>query len=185
MKSPALVLMPFFWVRYAASSREWLKPLLQLHSCPWSHQNNAIHWGHYNVGIKSCAVLSRLVVSDSLGPHGLQPARLLCPWGFSRQEYWSGLPCPPPGDLSKPGIEPRSPALQADFLPSEPPGNPMSTRVGSLSLLQGNLPDPGVKLRSPTLQVDTLPAKLPGKPGLRTIGVEILVVPLTSCGASY
>ena len=40
---------------------------------------------------------------------------------FSRQEYWSGLPCPPPGDLSNPGIEPRSPALQADSLPSEPP----------------------------------------------------------------
>ena len=33
------------------------------------------------------------VVSDSLWSHGLQPSRLLCPWGFSRQEYWSGLPC--------------------------------------------------------------------------------------------
>ena len=42
--------------------------------------------------------------------------------GFSRQEYWSGLPCPSPGDLPDPGIEPRSPALQADTLPSEPPG---------------------------------------------------------------
>ena len=37
-----------------------------------------------------------------------------------RQEYWSGLPCPPPGDLLNPGIEPRSPALQSDSLPSEP-----------------------------------------------------------------
>ena len=37
--------------------------------------------------------------------------------GFSRQEYWSVLPCPPPGDLSDPGIEPMSPALQADSLP--------------------------------------------------------------------
>ena len=37
--------------------------------------------------------------------------------GFSRQEYWSGLPCPPSGDLPDPGIEPRSPALQADSLP--------------------------------------------------------------------
>ena len=36
-----------------------------------------------------CAVLSRSVVSDSSWPHGLQPSRLLCPWGFSRQEYWS------------------------------------------------------------------------------------------------
>ena len=33
----------------------------------------------------------------TLRPHGLQPARLLCSWGFSRQEHWSGLPCPPPG----------------------------------------------------------------------------------------
>ena len=43
-----------------------------------------------------CCVLSRSVVSNSLQPHGLQPARLLCSWGFSRQKYWSGLPCPPP-----------------------------------------------------------------------------------------
>ena len=42
--------------------------------------------------------------------------------GFSRQEYWSGLPHPPPGDLPNPGIEPRSPALQADSLLSQPPG---------------------------------------------------------------
>ena len=42
--------------------------------------------------------------------------------GFSRQEYWSGLPFSSPGDLPNPGIEPRSPALQADALPSEPPG---------------------------------------------------------------
>ena len=41
--------------------------------------------------------------------------------GFSRQEYWSALPFPSP-DLHNPGIEPRSPALQADALPSEPPG---------------------------------------------------------------
>ena len=40
---------------------------------------------------------------------------------FSRQEYWSGLPFPSPGDLPDPGIEPGSPALQADSLPSEPP----------------------------------------------------------------
>ena len=47
----------------------------------------------------------------------------LCPWGFSRQEHWSGLPCPSPGDLPDPGIEPRSPAWQVDSLPSEPPGS--------------------------------------------------------------
>ena len=41
--------------------------------------------------------------------------------GFSRQEYWSGLPFPSPGELPDPGIEPRSPTLQADALTSEPP----------------------------------------------------------------
>ena len=52
-------------------------------------------------------------------------AALCDPWGFSKQEYWSGLPCPPPGDLLNPGIEPRSPTLQADSLLSELPGKPM------------------------------------------------------------
>ena len=57
---------------------------------------------------------------------GILQARIL-EWvavPFSRQEYWSGLPCPPPGDLPNPGIKPRFPALQADSLPSEPPGKP-------------------------------------------------------------
>ena len=48
--------------------------------------------------------------------------------GFSRQEYWSGLPFPSPGDLPHPGIEPRSPTLQADTLTSEPPGKHVGTR---------------------------------------------------------
>ena len=49
----------------------------------------------------------------------------LCAYRFSRQEYWSGLPWPFPGDPSNPGVKPRSPALQADSLSSEPPGKPM------------------------------------------------------------
>ena len=48
--------------------------------------------------------------------------------GFSRQEYWSGLPCHSPGDLPNPGIEPESPTLQVDSLPSEPPGKPIQER---------------------------------------------------------
>ena len=60
--------------------------------------------------------------------------------GLSKQEYWSGLPCPPPGDLPNPGIGLGDPALQGDCLPSEPPEKPNNTRVGSLSLLQGNFP---------------------------------------------
>ena len=57
--------------------------------------------------------------------------------GSSRQEYWSGLQCPPPEDLPDPGIRPGSPALQVDSLLSEPPGKPKKIGVGSLSLLQG------------------------------------------------
>ena len=66
------------------------------------------------------------VVSDSLQPHRLYPARLLCPWDFSSQEYWSGLPCPPAG-VPDPEIKPTSPAspaLQADFLPLSYQGSP-------------------------------------------------------------
>ena len=46
--------------------------------------------------------------------HGLSPAKLLCPWWFSRQEYWIELLCSPPADLPNPGIKPRSSALQVD-----------------------------------------------------------------------
>ena len=48
--------------------------------------------------------------------------------GFSRQKYWSGLPFPSPGELPNPGIEPGSPVLQANFLPSEPLGKPKKSR---------------------------------------------------------
>ena len=51
--------------------------------------------------------------------------------GFSRQEYWSGLPFPSPGDLPNPGIELRSPTLQADALTSEPPGKPKQYQDGA------------------------------------------------------
>ena len=67
-----------------------------------------------------CAVsLVAQVVSDSLQPHQLSPTRLLYTWGFSRQEHWSGLPCPSPRDFPNPGIKHRSPALQVNPLPSE------------------------------------------------------------------
>ena len=86
-------------------------------------------------------------MSNSLQPHGLQCARLLYPLGFSRQEYWSGLPCPPPVDLPNPGIKPKSPSLQVDSLPAEPPGKPKNTGVGSPS--PGNLPNSGIEPGSP------------------------------------
>ena len=57
------------------------------------------------------------------------------PWsmGFSRQEYWSGLPFPSPGDLPNPGIEPGSPTLYADALPSELPGKSKSKKSRSIT----------------------------------------------------
>ena len=81
-------------------------------------------------------VLSCSAVSDPLTPHRLSSISLLCPWGFSRQRYW-WVACPPPGDIPNSENESRSHALQADSLPSEPPGKPQNTGAGSLSLLQG------------------------------------------------
>ena len=57
---------------------------------------------------------------------------------WSRILEWVASPLP--GDLPNPGIEPRSPALQVDFLPAEPQGKPKNTEVGSLSLLQQIFP---------------------------------------------
>ena len=64
-------------------------------------------------------VYMHTVVSDSVIPWTINHQTPLC-MGFSRQESWSGLPFPSPGDLPKPGIEPGSPALQAGSLPSKP-----------------------------------------------------------------
>ena len=75
--------------------------------------------------LELCCVLTCSVVSNSLQTHGLQPTRHLCPWGFSRQEYRSGLPCSPPGDLLTQGSNPCLSCLlhwQAGSLPFAPPG---------------------------------------------------------------
>ena len=69
-------------------------------------------------------ILSHLVVSDSVTPFAATCQAPLS-MGFSRQEYWNGLPFPPPGDHPNSGIKPESPvspALQADSLPTEPSG---------------------------------------------------------------
>ena len=58
-------------------------------------------------------MLSHSVVSDSLQPHRLLARQALLSMGFSRQEYWRGLPFPSPGDLTHPGIEPASPVSPA------------------------------------------------------------------------
>ena len=64
--------------------------------------------------IPCCAGLSRSSC-PTLRPHGLQPARLLSPWGFSRQEGWRGLPRPPPGDLPNPEIETQVSSITGEF----------------------------------------------------------------------
>ena len=106
----------------------------------------------------------------------LSPVRLYAtPWTiqsreFSRPESRSGWPFPSPGDLPNPGIEPRSPALQADSLPAEPHGKPKNPGVGSLSLLRRLfLPQ---ESGSPALPMDSLPTELSGKPLVRMAIIE-------------
>ena len=113
--------MPYYWSEDSISERDHT---LQVTICD---PNKIIF----------CAVLSGVWLFETPWTIAHQA---LCPWGFSRQEYWSGLPCPPPGDRPNPWIESRSPTLQADSFPSEPPGKPKNIVVGSLSLLQGNFP---------------------------------------------
>ena len=87
-----------------------------------------------------------MLYSERKKVQSLSPVRFFAiPWivayqipasmGFSRQEYWSGLAFPSPGDLPDPGIEPRSPALWADTFPSEPPGKSIGPKILSISNL--------------------------------------------------
>ena len=69
-------------------------------------------------------VLRRSVVSDSFVKPWTVAHQAHLSMGFSRQEYWSGLPFPPPGDLPNPGMELVSPALAGGFFTTEPPGKP-------------------------------------------------------------
>ena len=82
-----------------------------------------------------CVCVSHSVVSDSVTPWTVAHQAPLSK-GFSRQEYWNGLPFPSPGDLPDPGIEPTFSALQADSLLSEPPGkSPQFSDIKSPLLL--------------------------------------------------
>ena len=79
-----------------------------------------------NIGLHACictkSLQSCLTLCDPMDCSPQAPLSM----GFSRQEYWSRLPFPPPGDLLDSGIKPGSPASQVDSLPSEPPGKPPS-----------------------------------------------------------
>ena len=86
-----------------------------------------------------CSVLSHCHVQFFVTPWIVAHQAPLS-MGFSRPEYWNGLPCPSPGDLPTLVIKHRSPTSQMDYLPSEPLGKPKNTGVESLSLLQGIFP---------------------------------------------
>ena len=96
-----------------------------------------IHWCTFTCMAESvgCSVVSWLFGTPWTIAHQAPMSM-----GFSKQEYWSGLPCPSPENLPNPGLELRSLVLQADSLPSEPPGKLKNTGVSSLSLLQGIFP---------------------------------------------
>ena len=93
----------------------WLSLKLLIHIL-WLFQNRTLfsQMSAWLTLLDPCSCAALCFVAQAcltLRPHGLQPIRLLWPWGFSRQEHWSGLPCPPPGDLTNPGVEPGSPVL--------------------------------------------------------------------------
>ena len=111
----------------------WLEPNLFKQCKPTNSNNTKITHMYVLCFAQS---LSRV----SLQPNGLQLARLLCPWEFSRQEYWSGLLCSPPVYLPNPGMKPGVLHCRQILLTSEPPGKPKNTGVSHLSCLQGNFP---------------------------------------------
>ena len=97
------------------------------------------YWNHYMFPCPCTVIIvltaresvSLPVVSDSVTLWTVVRQALLS-LGFSRQQCWNGLPCPPAGNLPDPGIEPRSPALQEDSLPSEPPGKQQEKEIFNL-----------------------------------------------------
>ena len=82
---------------------------------------------------ESCSVVWLFVTPWTIAPQAPRSME------FSRQEYWSGLPCPSPGDLPDPEIKPGSSTLQADSLPSEPPGKPNKVAIICYLLFKGNI----------------------------------------------
>ena len=114
--------------------------IFQRMRCPQQSSFQLYSWGNGDKWGSNLPKYTQLLSGES---EIAQLCPTLCdPWtiahqappsmGFSRQEYWSGLPFPSPGDLPDPGIEPRSPTLQADALTSAPPGNPLNTRIQCL-----------------------------------------------------
>ena len=88
---------------------------------------------HYDFSYMCVLSLSHDRLFTTLWPVACQAPLFM---GFSWQEYWSGLPFPPPGNLAHPGIEPTPPALAGGFFTAEPPGEPLGApRMGSSILV--------------------------------------------------
>ena len=117
------------------------KSLMQLSADGWGFTaSTLVVWPDSSPGVY------RLCLLNSLWPYGLYSTRFLCPWGFSREEYWIGLPCPPPENLPHPGIKPVSlmyPALAAGSFTTSttwealaPIGSMVALRLGDDGLNQ-------------------------------------------------
>ena len=117
---------------------------------PWCSTATSICRGHSSTGVSledrqgapPVEPASERTREDVCAPSLSRVRLCVSPWSAARQaplsmgilqaRIWSGLPCPPPGDLPNPGIEPRSPTLQTDSLPSEPPGEPKCEAILSI-----------------------------------------------------
>ena len=97
-------------------------PSLRMFSSTWKFSEPHIIGIFTEALSHRCESVSHSVLWDTLQPPWTVARQACLSLGFFRQEYWSGLLFLSPGDLPDPGIEPRSPALQADSLPCEPPG---------------------------------------------------------------
>ena len=117
-------------------------------------------------------------MSNSLWPHGLQPTRLLCPWGFSRQEYWSGLPCPPPGDRPIQGSNPGLPHCRRILYQLSHQGSPIEHNfyfILQFSSVQFSHSVMSDSLRPHELQHARPPCPSP-TPGVFLIIIKILLI---------
>ena len=108
--------------------------------------------------------VSRSVVSDSTTPWTTVAHQALLSMEFSRQDYWTGEPFASPGDLPHPGIEPGSASLQADSLPSEPPGKPPRPSVAALIRAASCLPDSQRSICRPSSRHEPTPPTAALKP---------------------
>ena len=131
------------WWGNKVKKKKWLRGNLREEGEKQSMASSGV-WPRGPLTPRAPLLLSRSVMSDSATSWTVAHQAPLS-MGFSRQEYWSGLPFPSPGDLPDPGIKPRSPALQADSLPTELWGKPYewdSVQSSSIAQLCQTLCEP-------------------------------------------